>query len=106
MDQAAWVPGAITGSLALIGVFVTGWLQSRRERRAAQTAASHPSPPTTQEVWVRMDHLERVVRSSIVILGEVAEQWPEDHKPVLSKRHVAVLAAEGYMPPEWDPPVD
>lgn len=53
-----------------------------------------------------MDHLERVVRSSIVLLGEVAEQWPGDHPPVLSKRHVAVLAAEGYMPPEWDPPVE
>ena len=53
-----------------------------------------------------MDHLERVVRSSVVLLGVVAEQWPADHRPVLPKRHVTVLAAEGYMPPEWDPPVE
>lgn len=104
--DAAWVPGFVTGSLAIVGVFVAGWLQSRRERRAAHHASYSPSPPTTQEVWQRVDRLERVVRSSVVILGEVADQWSSPHPPVLSKRHVAVLAKEGYMPPEWDPPVD
>lgn len=104
--DAAWVPGFIAGTLALIGVFVAGWLQSRRERRAALHSTYTPTPPTTQEVWQRVDRLERVVRSSVVIIGEVADQWQGDHPPVLSKRHVAVLASEGYMPPEWDPQVD
>jgi hypothetical protein len=53
-----------------------------------------------------VDKLERVVRSSVVIIGEVADQWQGDHPPILSKRHVAVLASEGYMPPEWDPAVN
>ncbi len=104
--EAAWVPGFVTGSLAIIGVFVAGWLQSRRERRPAQRASYSPSPPTTQEVWQRVDKLERVVRSSVVIIGEVADQWQGDHPPILSKRHVEVLASEGYMPPEWDPAVN
>lgn len=101
-----WVPGAVTGSLAILAVLITGLLQSRRERNAANRTSSTPTPPTTQEVWQRVDGLERVVRSSVVLLGEVAEQWESEHPPVLSKRHVAVLAAEGYMPPEWDPQVE
>ena len=105
MDQA-WLPGFITGSLAILSVIVASWLQSRRERTAAHRTSYSPSPPTTQEVWERVDRLERVVRSSVVILGEVADQWPGTHPPILSRRHVAVLAEEGYMPPEWDPHVE
>lgn len=100
------LPGLTTGLLALAGIFLGGYLQSRRERKNAQRAASSPSPPTTQEVWVRLDALERVVRSSVVLLGEVADQWVGEHPPILSRRHVAVLAEAGYMPPEWDPPVE
>lgn len=102
----AWVPGSITGAVALLSVFVAGWLQARRERRAAERQIREPSPPTTQEVWRRLDDVERVLRSGMVLLGEVAEQWPGDHAPVLSRRHVAVLAEAGYLPPEWEPLTD
>lgn len=104
--DAAWLPGFVTGSLAILGVIVAGWMQTRRERRNAAHATRSPTPPTTQEVWQRVDKLERVVRSSVVIIGEVADQWQGDHPPILSRRHVAVLAHEGYMPPEWDPQVE
>lgn len=100
------LPGLMSGLLALAGIFLGGFLQSRRERKAAQRTASSPSPPTTQEVWQRLDALEKVVRSSVVLLGEVADQWVGEHPPILSKRHVSVLAEAGYMPPEWDPPVE
>lgn len=107
----------ISGFVAIAVVFISGWLQAKRERKQAQREAEiavaakrvesiYPQPPTTQQVWERQDKLERALRSALVLLGEVAEQWPHDHAPVLSKRHVAVLAAEGFMPPEWDPPVE
>lgn len=104
--ETAWIPGFVTGTLAIVAVFVTGYLQSRRERQNSDRVSSRPTPPTTQEVWQRQDKLEKVVRSSVVLLGEVADQWPAPNPPVLSKRHVAVLAQEGYMPSEWDPQVE
>lgn len=102
-NMFSWVPGAVTGALALVGVMVAGWLQSRRDRDAANRQGRQPSPPSTQEVWSRLDHLERVLRSSVYLLGEVAEQWPHDSPPVLSRKHVAILSDEGYLPPEWEP---
>ena len=79
---------------------------ARRERKDKDNyTAQTPSPPTTQEVWQRQDRLERVLRAAVTLLGQVADQWPAEQPPVLSKRHVEVLAQEGYMPPEWDPQV-
>lgn len=103
ITQEAWFPGFVTGSLALIGVLVAAVLLDRRERRRDRDSPKTPSPPTTQQVWERLDRVEKVLGSAVVLLGEVADQWQGEHPPVLSKRHVAVLAAAGYMPPEWDP---
>lgn len=96
----------ISGAFTLIGTLLSWFLGRRDKHDQRKHDTSSPSPPTTQEVWQRQDKLERVVRSSVVLLGEVADQWEGEHPPVLSRRHVAVLSAEGYMPPEWDPPVD
>lgn len=115
--DANWIPGFVTGSLAIIAVVVTGWLQSRRERRAADraaklakeqqtTASQTPTPPSTQEVWARLDKVEKVLGSTVVLLGEVADQWQAEHPPILSRRHVAVVADAGYMPAEWEPQVE
>ena len=98
-----WFPGFVTGSLALIGVLGAAMLQTFRERRKERDSSKTPAPPTTQQVWERMDRVERVLTSSIALLGEVADQWQGAHPPVLSKRHVAIVAAAGYMPPEWEP---
>lgn len=96
----------ISGGFTLVGT-VLAWILARRDKSDQRRHdTTTPTPPTTQEVWQRVDGLERVVRSSVVLLGEVAEQWESEHPPVLSKRHVAVLANEGYMPPEWDPQVE
>ena len=82
-----WIPGAVTGTLALVGVFVAGWLQSRRERNAHSRSSATPGAPTVQEIWQRQDKMERAFRSSLVLLGEVAEQWDGPHPPQLSRRH-------------------
>lgn len=101
-----WFPGFVTGSLALVGVLVVAVLQTWRERRKAREDTKTPSPPTTQQVWERLDKVETVLGSTVVLLGEVADQWQADHPPVLSKRHVSIVANAGYMPPEWDPQVE
>lgn len=98
-----WFPGFVTGSLALLGVVIVAILQTMRDRRKDRSAIKTPEPPTTQQVWERLDRVERVLISSIALLGEVADQWQGDSPPVLSKRHVAVVANAGYMPPEWEP---
>lgn len=89
--------------LALTGVITVALIQVWREHRKDVESTKRPDPPTTQQVWDRLDRVERVLGSSIVLLGEVAEQWRGEHPPVLSKRHVLVVSDAGYMPPEWDP---
>lgn len=101
-----WFPGFVTGSLALVGVIIVAVLQTWRERRKERESTKTPSPPTTQQVWERLDKVETVLGSTVVLLGEVADQWQAEHPPVLSRRHVAIVAAAGYMPPEWDPQVE
>ena len=101
-----WFPGFVTGSLALVGVVVAAITQTLRERRKDHEATRTPAPPTTQQVWERLDRVETVLTSSIALLGEVADQWQGPNPPVLSRRHVAVVTKAGYMPPEWDPEVD
>lgn len=103
LDLQNWFPGFVTGSLALIGVLVAATLQTFRERRKDRNAIKTPDPPTTQQVWERLDRVEKVLTSSIALLGEVADQWKGEHPPVLSKRHVTIVAEAGYMPPEWEP---
>lgn len=100
-----WFPGFITGSLALLGVALAAVLQTRREKLRDREAIRTPAPPTTQQVWERLDRVEVVLGSAIVLLSEVADQWKSAQPPVLSKRNVDVIVAAGYMPPEWDPTV-
>lgn len=105
--EEPWFPGFVTGSLALLAVLAGGVIQTVRERRrdaaAVATAIKTPEPPTTQQVWERLDRTEKALSAAIVLLGEVADQWQGEHPPILSKRHVAILVTAGYMPPEWEP---
>lgn len=106
MTSEPWFPGVVSGLIALFGVMFVALLQNNRERRKERSATRNPEPPTTQQVWERLDRVERVLGSSVAILGEVANQWPHDHRPILSQRHVLVLTEAGYMPPEWEPETD
>jgi hypothetical protein len=102
--DSPWVTAALTGLLAVLGVAIAGWLQSRRERRAADRAIKTPTPPTTQELWQRLDNRETTLRSAVYVIDQVAEQWPHEKPPTLHNRHAARLAKEGYLPPAWEPP--
>jgi hypothetical protein len=97
----AWVPGFVTGSLALLGVLAAGWFQSRRERSQQRHSSFSPGAPTVQQIWERQDKMERAFKSCLALLGEVAEQEQVDPTQ-LSKRHLRILAEGNYLPPEWE----
>lgn len=93
----------ISGGFTLIGTFLA-WVLARRDKKdERQHTGQTPTPPSTQEVWTRLDKTEKVADSAVILLGKVADQWPDDSTPVFPKRHVMVLAEEGFMPPQWDP---
>jgi|SRR6478609_1486007 len=98
----SWVPGFITGSLALLGVVIAGVLQSRRERAQHHDSSTTPGAPSVQEIWQRQDRIEIAFRASLVLLGEIAEQWDGPHPPKLSSRAIKTLQEGNYLPPEFD----
>lgn len=101
-----WIPGAITGSLALVAAVlsgvVTGVLQARRERRAREHASGAPGAPSVQQVWERQDKQERALDASLVLLGQAIKQHDKPGELVLSKAAIKTLRETGFMPPELE----
>jgi len=101
-----WVPGAVTGTLALVAAIlsgvITGMLQARRERKAREHASGAPGSPTVQQVWERQDRQERALDASLVLLGQVVKQHDNPGNLVLSKAAIKTLRETGFMPPELE----
>lgn len=101
-----WVPGAVTGSLALIAAVLTGIitsaLQAKREERKAVRDSATPGVPTVQEIWQRQDLMERAFKASLVLVGELAEQHDNPSKLILNKSAIKTLRDSGYMPDELE----
>jgi len=101
-----WVPGFITGSLALIAAIasgvITGLMAARRERRAHERASASPGSPTVQQVWERQDKQERALDASLVLLAQVVKQHDDPHELVLSKSAIKTLRETGFMPLELE----
>lgn len=106
MGDLNWLPGAITGSLALVAAVITGIvtsvLQARREREKAVRDSATPGVPTVQEIWLRQDKMERAFKASLVLLGESVEQHADPGKLVFSKTAIKTLRESGYMPSELE----
>lgn len=92
----------VSGAFTLVGSLLAWFLARRDKRDEREAASSTPGAPTVQEIWQRQDRLENAFRSSLVLLGEIAEQLPEGFEPVLSRKHVAVLSEGNYLPPELE----
>lgn len=93
----------ISGGFTLVGTFLA-WLLARRDKKDDRKHTTHsPTPPSTQEVWARLDRTEKVANSAVILLEDTADQWPVDSDPVFPKRHVMILSEAGYMPSRWDP---
>lgn len=94
----------ISGGFTLIGTLLA-WLLARRDKKDERVfTVQTPTPPSTQEVWTRLDKTEKVANSAVILLEDTADQWPDDAiPPVFPKRHVTILSEAGYMPAKWDP---
>lgn len=91
----------ISGCFTLMGSLLAWFLARRESKDKFQRESAAPGAPTVQEIWIRQDKMENAFKSAIVLLGEVAEQT--DGQPlILSRKHVAILAAGNYLPKEWD----
>lgn len=101
-----WVPGAVTGSLALVAAVLTGIitsaLQAKREERKAVRDSATPGVPTVQEIWQRQDLMERAFKASLVLLGESVEQHDNPGRLVFNRAAIKTLRDSGYMPSELE----
>lgn len=101
-----WVPGAVTGTIALIAAVATGILTSvlsaRRERAKDARDSARPGVPTVQEIWQRQDNMERAFKASLVLLGESVDQHENPGKLVFNKSAIRTLRESGYMPSELE----
>lgn len=92
----------LSGLITLIGS-TAAWLLARKDKKDDRKHASaSPGAPTVQEIWQRQDKMERAFRASLVLLGEIGEQWDGPHPPNLSVRAVQILRETDYLPPELD----
>lgn len=101
-----WVPGFVTGSLALVAVVVnvilTSWLAARRARQDHVRASASPGAPTVQQVWERQDKMERALGASLTLVGELVEQHDNPGSLRLSSSAIRILRETGYMPSELE----
>lgn len=106
MFSEPWIPGFVTGTLALIAAvasgIITGMLQARRERKAREHSSGAPGAPTVQQVWERQDKMERALGASLTLVGELVEQHDNPHELMLSPTAIKILRETGYMPSELE----
>lgn len=102
-DWIQWVGlfiAVVAGGFGLTQFF----LNRGEQRRVRREAAGQPTPPTTAEVWARLDRVEQEMRAVLGVLYDVAEQWPGAHPPKLAQHHVRILGDK--LPMEWRERVD
>lgn len=92
----------VSGLFTVVASTLAWFLARRDKREQHRNESTSPGAPTVQEIWQRQDNMERAFRASLVLLGEVAEQWDGAHPPVLSRKHLNILAEGGYLPPEFE----
>lgn len=101
-----WVPGFVTGSLALVAAVATGIITSlfaaRRARQDHVRNSASPGAPTVQQVWERQDRMERALGASLTLVGELVEQHDNPGSLRLSPSAIKILRETGYMPTELE----
>lgn len=92
----------LSGIFTIVGSTIAWWLARRDKRDDRRHSSTSPGAPTVQEIWQRQDQMERGLKASLVIVGELAEQWDGSHPPKLSKRAIDTLRELDYLPVELD----
>ena len=87
------IAALITSGLAFIGLLYSEWSRRRNQRDANDHSIRNPTPPTTQEVWVRLDSLELKFAASCRMIVQAIDQHPPGAPPlVFDQADVEVLA--------------
>lgn len=99
--SGATVATLIVALLALAGTIYAN-VSARRNRREAEANTNRsPTPPTTQQVWDRLDRVERQLAAMVRIVEQVADQWPADHPgPVIAPEDLGILE-DTWVPEKW-----
>ncbi len=105
MSEVFWESGSfwasvVAGLFALAAAVYAGRSARRNRAEQEQNANRSPTPPTTQQVWDRLDRLENKLQAMGRVLTQAAEQWPSDHAgPTFEPEDIALL--EDTMPLPW-----
>ncbi|QIG58114.1 membrane protein [Microbacterium phage CaptainRex] len=101
-----WVPGFVTGSIALVAAIATGIITSLFAARLAAKnharASAAPGAPTVQQVWERQDRMERALGAALTLVGELVEQHDNPGGLRLSPSAIKILRETNYMPTELE----
>lgn len=98
------IVAAVIAAAAAIVSGVYAAVSARRNRREEdEWAARTPEPPTTQQVWERLDELERKYTAIGNVLYTLAEHWPEDQPiPEFDPEDIDILGET--LPPRFRKP--
>ena len=92
----------VSGGFTLVGSVLAWFLARLQKRDDHQASSTTPGAPTVQEIWQRQDRMENGFKASLVLLGEIAEQWDRQRPLLLSKKAIKTLRDGDYLPPELD----
>lgn len=100
MVDGSMIATIISALIALAAAIYAGRAARRNRREQEEYAARTPTPPTTQQVWERLDMMDRKMAAVSRILREAAEQWPRDMPgPTFRKADLDLL--DETLPPQW-----
>jgi hypothetical protein len=105
MGEPFWTSGSfwasVVAGLFALAAALYAQRSARRNRVEAETNTNRsPTPPTTQQVWDRLDRLEVKFAAMGRVLAQAAEQWPADHEgPTFDPDDIEIL--EDTMPLPW-----
>ena len=108
MNETFWMSGSfwastVAGFFALAAAIYAGYSARRNRAEQERNANRSPAAPTAQQVWDRLDHVERQLSAMGRVLAQAAEQWPSDRSgPVFDPHDIALL--DNTMPLAWRKP--
>lgn len=81
----------VSGGLGFLGGLFALYSSRRNRRESEAHEDSTPERPTTQQVWDRLDRVERRDTALIRILVDVVDQLPDGFRPLVNKADVDEL---------------
>jgi hypothetical protein len=84
-----WVPAIIAGCFVIIAAII----QWGNRRDADEVKSRKMTPPDWNEVWQRLDAVEKKQAAASRLVTQLLLQWPNDRPPpILDKQDVELLS--------------